>query len=51
MEQNMFKNLNTRVNITKRDELNVSDPCSVIGWNAIHLLATKVCVYSPPCFL
>ena len=48
MQRKMLKNLNApiRISLTKMDKLHVSDPHSVDGWNIIHLLSTKVCVYS-----
>ena len=46
MQRNMFKSLNVpiRISLTREDELHVSDPHSVDGWNIIHLSTNKVCI-------
>ena len=43
-ERKMTKSLNVpfRISLTKMDELHISDPHSVDGWNIIHLSTTKV---------
>ena len=42
----MVKNLGIplRVSLTKKDELHLSDPNTVDGWNVTHLSSTKVCL-------